>query len=310
MYRWCLTGTPIQNSVTELYSLLKFLHIGPYDDWTEWRTRIENPFKHGRQKTALKRIQAVMSSICLRRRKTDTLDDAPLVTLPDRNVSVDTHSFSAEEKEFYEALERRVQLEFNKYVRAGTVMKNYTNVLVLLLRLRQAACHPRLVAKDFEEAGETEKDVLRAQSAALLSTISPEVKDRLLCTDEDVTAQECPICCDALVQPVLIQACGHLFCRECIHSHLNNVTGGADMDRACPSCRGPLEKGNLLPVKDFFQEFAPDRVLASSVVDNDLVPGHDDGWVSSTKIDQLLSVLRKSSEEAPGEKTIGGFVFA
>ena len=138
LYRWCLTGTPIQNNITELYSLLRFLDIPPYNDWTEWRTRIEQPFKSGRQKTALKRIQTVMTAICLRRRKTDQLDGAPLITLPDRNVHVDTHSFTTAEKEFYDAIEKRVQLQFNEYMRAGTVMKNYTNVLVFLLRLRQA----------------------------------------------------------------------------------------------------------------------------------------------------------------------------
>ena len=140
LYRWCLTGTPIQNNITELFSLLQFLRIGPYDDWTAFRTGIEEPFKRGRsQKVALSRVNAVMKSLCLRRRKTDQLDGKPLIVLPEREVNLDWKPLSAQEYEFYQALEKKAQLRFNAYVRAGTVMKNYTHILVLLLRLRQAA---------------------------------------------------------------------------------------------------------------------------------------------------------------------------
>jgi SNF2 family DNA or RNA helicase len=191
-FRWCLTGTPIQNGISELYSLLRFLQIKPYNDWTEWRTRIEEPFKRGRQKLALRRIQTVMTAVCLRRRKTDTLDGSPLIQLPERNVKFETLTFSHPEKEFYDALEKKIQLKFNSYVEAGTVMKNYTNILLLLLRLRQAACHPSLVSKDFEKSSMGNAD----DSQVLVEKMEREIVDRLV-AHHDLESQECPICFDA-----------------------------------------------------------------------------------------------------------------
>jgi SNF2 family DNA or RNA helicase len=60
--------------------------------------------------------------------------------------------FSEDEQKFYKELETKSQVTFNKYFRAGTIGKNYSHVLVLLLRLRQAYCHPHL-NMDVEYAG-------------------------------------------------------------------------------------------------------------------------------------------------------------
>jgi len=51
---------------------------------------------------------------------------------------------SGAERDFYKALLERSQTEFNEFVAAGTVMSKWAHVLVLLLRLRQACCHPFL----------------------------------------------------------------------------------------------------------------------------------------------------------------------
>ena len=55
--RWCLTGTPIQNNVDELYALLRFLKIQPFSDWDEFKARIVVPLKGGRVKVAIQRLQ-------------------------------------------------------------------------------------------------------------------------------------------------------------------------------------------------------------------------------------------------------------
>jgi SNF2 family DNA or RNA helicase len=139
LYRWCLTGTPIQNDIGELYSLIRFLRIPPYADHAEWRDKIETLYVGGQPKAALKRLRTLMAAICLRRRKTDELDGQPLVELPSRNVVLDKNNFNHDEEIFYRALEQRTQLEVSKFIRAGTFMKNYSCILLLVLRLRQAA---------------------------------------------------------------------------------------------------------------------------------------------------------------------------
>lgn len=55
--------------------------------------------------------------------------------------------FDEDERDFYDALEKKTQLTFNKFVNAGTAMVNYTSVLTMLLRLRQACDHPLLVSR-------------------------------------------------------------------------------------------------------------------------------------------------------------------
>jgi len=78
--------------------------------------------------------------------------------------------------EFYRK-ETQTQLQFNKYLKAGTVGRNYSNILVLLLRLRQACCHPHLI-KDFGQAsGATEvspDDILK-----LAQELKPDVVARI-----------------------------------------------------------------------------------------------------------------------------------
>lgn len=73
----------------------------------------------------------------LRRLKTDMLDGKPLVDLPARVVETVNCEFDSEERAFYNALQDKMELAFNKFMDAGTVMNNYTAVLTLLLRLRQ-----------------------------------------------------------------------------------------------------------------------------------------------------------------------------
>jgi SNF2 family DNA or RNA helicase len=73
----------------------------------------------------------------LRRTKNSVVNGKPILQLPARNVQVVQCEFDEDEREFYNALADKVALTFNKYLKAGEVMKNYTSVLTLLLRLRQ-----------------------------------------------------------------------------------------------------------------------------------------------------------------------------
>ncbi|KAL1923656.1 uncharacterized protein VTP21DRAFT_8636 [Calcarisporiella thermophila] len=135
--RWCLTGTPIQNNVDELYSLFKFLRVKPYDDYPTFKHQIVSPLQQGRAKTALQRLQVVLKAIMLRRTKDHKIDGKPLLNLPTREVKVLRVDFNPQERAFYDTLKERMDAIFDRFVDAGNVSKNYTNILCLLLRLRQ-----------------------------------------------------------------------------------------------------------------------------------------------------------------------------
>jgi SNF2-related domain len=67
--RWCLTGTPLQNNVDELYSLLRFLQIQPLANYSNFKKTISAQIQAGHSKTAMARLKAVLMAIMLRRTK-------------------------------------------------------------------------------------------------------------------------------------------------------------------------------------------------------------------------------------------------
>ncbi|KAI9101632.1 SNF2 family N-terminal domain-containing protein [Phlyctochytrium arcticum] len=320
-YRWCLTGTPLQNNIEELYSLVKFLRIQPFCDWTTFRTQIVQPFKMHNHNLAIGRVQGLMQAICLRRNKKSSLDGQPIILLPPKQMDIVREQFTDPEREFYKALETGIQIRFNKYVRAGTVLKNYTNILVLLLRLRQACCHPSLMGKDLEKMSPEQQLTESARedrNEALFNALSPDVRRRLEESDLD---QECAICMDAMTDAVL-NMCGHIFCRECLTAsvqHMATVSGA----KPCPTCRANVELGDLLSV-DFFKQKvnkdAPKDDISSikgkgsavmtlqgvedEILEDLVAQAAHEHSLSSTKIDVLMRTLTKIREETPGEKVI------
>ncbi|KAF8153019.1 SNF2 family N-terminal domain-containing protein [Crassisporium funariophilum] len=149
-FRWCLTGTPMQNNVTELYSLIKFLRIKPLSVWDTFNEQIAKPVNSGRGASrAMKRLQVVLKQIMLRRRKDQVLNGKPLIQLPKRTVNVISCEFDPSEEVFYNSLENRMEDVIEKLMEQGK--SNYMSVLLLLLRLRQACNHPILVADDYKK---------------------------------------------------------------------------------------------------------------------------------------------------------------
>jgi len=71
-FRWCLTGTPYQNTADDVYSLVKFLQIPPFAEWDYWKERISSPAKNERMSLALMRLRTLLRAIMIRRTK-DTL---------------------------------------------------------------------------------------------------------------------------------------------------------------------------------------------------------------------------------------------
>ncbi|BGP25798.1 hypothetical protein JCM10295v2_004735 [Rhodotorula toruloides] len=150
-YRWCLTGTPLQNDVMDLYAIFKFLGgriVRPLHDVSEFKAKIAKPLKSKRTKTALARLQIVLKAVMLRRTKTMTVDGKPLLTLPKREVVVVKGPFLDEkEADFYKTIEEKMQEALSEMA-TSEIMKDMTKVLVRLLRMRQACNHPALITKN------------------------------------------------------------------------------------------------------------------------------------------------------------------
>nr|WVH01933.1 SNF2 family N-terminal domain [Naematelia aurantialba] len=223
-YRWCLTGTPIQNNVEELFSLFKFLRARPLDNWDTFRARISSLVKNGQTTVAMKRLHVVLKAIMLRRTKDATIGGKPILNLPDRIVEVVKCDFDNEERAFYEALQAQTALTFNKFMKAGTAMANYTSVLTLLLRLRQACDHPSLVTASWT----TDADAIGNKPVEELTedTEADELADLL--DTLGVSAKKCAICF------IQLEAGDDKHCTGCVEIARKARAQSAEIDDGLP----------------------------------------------------------------------------
>ncbi|KAL5521625.1 hypothetical protein ACEPAF_2373 [Sanghuangporus sanghuang] len=268
-YRWCLTGTPIINGLEDAYGPFRFLRLGPWDGREEFYDHIIRMSKKCPDLCS-KRLQAIFATCLLRRRKDSMLDGKRLVELPPKDVQLVKLEFTPEEQEIYHAVETRSQMKFNRYLRAGTVLKNYAHVLVLLLRLRQVCTHTSLITEDegiivddeLDNMDEDKRDdVIMAHSELgreFVDRLKKKLRDialeRMAAEKKSVDAgvdEECPVCFGVLTDAI-VTPCMHIFCRECIHAYLATPAApGPDEgnlkadERTCPVCRGAISKKKL-----------------------------------------------------------------
>lgn len=143
---WCVTGTPIQNKLDDLFSLLHFLRVRPYGEHNWWNQIIMKPIRN-RDERGFTRLQTILQTIMLRRTKDQQINNQPIVALPPRNVTMHVCDFSEQEREFYKQLWDSSKSKFDELFTNGTVLNNYAHILEILLRLRQACDHPQLVVE-------------------------------------------------------------------------------------------------------------------------------------------------------------------
>ncbi|KAF5705550.1 DNA repair protein [Fusarium globosum] len=265
IHRWCLTGTPMMNGIIELYSLVKFLRIKPYSKWEEFRQGFGVLFgRNGDPKhVAMDKLQALLKAIMLRRKKSSKLNGKPILVLPEKTEEIIYAELSPEERDFYSQLEKHARVQFSKYLREGTVSKNYSNILVLLLRLRQACCHPHLNLDVDEVASSSISDEDKKQ---LVKELDQAIVDRI----KEVEAFECPICYDAVQCPSFFIPCGHDSCSECLVKIVEsasavNLQEGNESSRAkCPVCRGQFDPVKCFSYETFREVHMPETIKKDS----------------------------------------------
>ncbi|KAF3779367.1 Helicase-like transcription factor [Nymphaea thermarum] len=112
--RWCLSGTPIQNAIDDLYSYFRFLRYDPYSAYNSFCTAIKYPISRN-SSNGYKKLQAVLGTMLLRRTKGSFIDGQPIINLPPKSICLKKVEFSLEERIFYSNLEAESRLEFKPY---------------------------------------------------------------------------------------------------------------------------------------------------------------------------------------------------
>ncbi|XP_004485743.1 helicase-like transcription factor CHR28 isoform X2 [Cicer arietinum] len=229
--RWCLSGTPIQNAIDDLYSYFRFLRYDPYAVYTSFCSTIKIPISRNPSK-GYRKLQAVLKTIMLRRTKGTLLDGEPIISLPPKSVELKKVEFSQEERDFYSKLEADSRAQFQEYADAGTVKQNYVNILLMLLRLRQACDHPLLV-KRYNSTSLWKSSVEMAKKL-------PQEKQLSLLKCLEASLALCGICNDA-PDDAVVSVCGHVFCNQCISEHLTGE------DNQCPAtnCKTRLSTSSV-----------------------------------------------------------------
>lgn len=141
-HRLCLSGTPIENNLFELWSLFEFLMPGFLGSQHAFQRGIVKPIKDGDSDT-LDYLRLRVRPFILRRTKSEVAKD-----LPPKIENVQYCALEEEQAELYGALAAKLKEQVMSDVENKGMAKSQMSILDALLKLRQICCHPRLLKLD------------------------------------------------------------------------------------------------------------------------------------------------------------------
>ncbi len=151
-FRLALTGTPIENRLSELWSIFDYLMPGYLYSYGRFRNSYETPVVQNQDETARKRLQKMIRPFVLRRLKKDVLTD-----LPDKLEESLYARLEGEQRELYDAHVKRLLLMLSKKSE-DDFKKDKIQILAELTKLRQLCCDPGLIYENY--TGESAKTQL------------------------------------------------------------------------------------------------------------------------------------------------------
>ncbi|KAJ9123338.1 hypothetical protein QFC22_001537 [Naganishia vaughanmartiniae] len=278
-------------------------------------------------KTACNRIQAILKFGCMRRTKDTLIDGKPLLQLPEKKVEIAEEDFDEDERALYTAIEQKVKLRFNRYLRAGTVLKNMRNVLIMILRLRQVCSHATLIVRKPGEAGHHDDLLLEADDERLTNhkafrdnsqidrddevgrarvfggdALVEKLKAKLALRQTEDEAQQangedgdfqCVICFEPFLDNERITSCLHSCCLTCITDITKKHQDEVDSGMVAPGTKAhcPMCRESI----------DGDNIFVAAAFEAEVVVKSDDVKAEQDLLDELdLGSLTRSKGKGKG----------
>ncbi len=190
-HRLCLTGTPVENNLDELWALFDFLSPGLLGTGDEFRMRFRHPIERDGNEQQLALLRQRVAPFVLRRTKDQVAKELPPKTELVRPVEI-----HGAERELYESIRVAAHAEVRGLIRKKGLVASTVAILDALMKLRQVCCHPALVsvqrAKTVTESakfdvlfetltqhlGQGRRILIFSQFARMLALISEELLRR------------------------------------------------------------------------------------------------------------------------------------
>ena len=145
-----LTGTPIENSLAELWSIFDFVMPGYLFQYKKFKTLYETPIVKENDQRAMTKLKMLIEPFVLRRTKKEVLTE-----LPEKTITVLENNMLEEQEKIYMSYLVKAKREVADQIKINGFEKSQIMILAALTRLRQICCHPGLFISDYN--GESSK---------------------------------------------------------------------------------------------------------------------------------------------------------
>ena len=144
--RYALTGTPIENSLAELWSIFDYIMPGYLFSYKKFKTNFETPIVKDNDSRTMKKLKLLVEPFILRRTKEQVLTE-----LPEKTITVLNNQMKEEQEKIYKHYLLQARQDIAESIHFKGFEKSHMQILAALTRLRQICCHPGLFIKNYAE---------------------------------------------------------------------------------------------------------------------------------------------------------------
>lgn len=144
--RYALTGTPIENSLAELWSIFDFIMPGYLFSYKQFKATYEMPIVKDQDQKVINKLKMLIEPFILRRNKKEVLTE-----LPEKTISVLNNEMTEEQRKLYLHYLAQAKQEIFEQIDYNGYERSQIQILAALTRLRQICCHPSLFIEGYNE---------------------------------------------------------------------------------------------------------------------------------------------------------------